>query len=345
LSEFLPYLLILATLVVGSAFFSGSEVALFSLRRVDRETLRRSTTPNDTRVLRLLSQPRRLIAMLLLGNETVNVAISVVMAGLAPRLFGARSELELAMLTTAVTLPILLCLGEITPKTIAIKTSMGWARGAARPLWLWGILTAPLRVVIRAVVDTLVHAFGADPDKSLPPDLGEEEFKSLVDAGSAEGALDARERRLIHRVFEFGDKTVAQVMQPRSKIFALSYDLPMNRLTQEIAARGYSRIPIYQKSLDDVRGVLYAKDLVVHGTGRNPPRPLKELLHAPLFVPPRTKVSQLFRLFKQQRTHLAMVVDEYGKLSGLVSMDDLLGQLFGKLRDERELLKSREVKP
>ena len=135
------------------------------------------------------------------------------------------------------------------------------------------------------------HALAGHGLPRATGDLSEEEFRTLVDAGSAQGQVDARERRLIHKVFEFGDKNVGQVMTPREKVFALSYDLPMARLTKEVAARGFSRVPIYQRSLDNVRGILNAKDLVLAAAGQAPARTLSELLHEPLFVPRTTPVA------------------------------------------------------
>jgi CBS domain-containing protein len=136
-------------------------------------------------------------------------------------------------------------------------------------------------------------------------------------------------------VFEFNDKNVGQVMTPRERIFALSYDLPTQRLAKEIAARGFSRVPIYQKSLDNIRGILNAKALVRAAAGQPLGRPLNDLLHEPLFVPRTTPVKRLFLTFKQKKVHMAIVVSEYGKVLGLVTMDDLLAQIFGVLRDER----------
>jgi Mg2+/Co2+ transporter CorC len=129
-------------------------------------------------------------------------------------------------------------------------------------------------------------------------------------------------------------------MTPRDRIFAVSYDLPMQRLAKEIAGRGFSRVPVYQKSLDNVRGILNAKDLVNAAAGQAPTRPLNELLHEPLFVPRTTPVKRLFLQFKQKKVHMAIVVSEYGKVLGLVTMDDLLAQIFGVIRDERAELQA-----
>jgi putative hemolysin len=197
-----------------------------------------------------------------------------------------------------------------------------------------------VRWVVQGATAVILRPLG-DAVRARPArDLSEEEFKNLIDAGSAQGQVDARERRLIHRVFEFNDKNVGQVMTPRERIFALAYDLPAQRLVREIATRGFSRVPIYQKSLDNVRGIVNAKDLVRAAAGQPLGRPLAELLHEPLFVPRTTPVKRLFLTFKQKKVHMAIVVSEYGKVLGLVTMDDLLAQIFGALRDERAELQN-----
>lgn len=334
-------LFVIAALISCSMFFSGTEVAMFGLRRVDREMLAQGKRASDRLILSMLARPRRLIATILCGNESINVSMSAVMAGLVETLFPDRSEAQMALIATALALPLLLFIGEITPKTIAFKAPVPWSRAAVRPLWLFGIVVTPVRLVVTGIAGVLTRPFGR-PAKSAQRDpLSEAEFKALVDAGSEEGQVDARERRLIHKVFEFGDKTVAEAMVPRARVFALSYELPLARLTQEIAARGFSRVPIYQKTLDNIRGVLHAKDLLIQGTPGTPMRRLQELLHEPLFVPQTTPLERMFRLFKQKKMHMALVVNEYGKLAGLVTMEDLLEQLFGDIRDEREAQKAR----
>jgi putative hemolysin len=344
LSELTPYLIAVGALLVASAFFSGTEVAMFSLRRVDREQLARSQRRADQLVHGMIARPRRLIATILIGNEIVNVSISSTMATVGGRLFAGNGELAIAMLTTAIVLPLVLLLGEITPKTIAIKTEIGWSRAAARPLWLFGMLVTPIRLVVRLLADLILRPLGIDSRRPPPKvALGEDEFRALVDAGSAEGAVDARERRLIHRVFEFGEKTVAQVMVPASDAFLLAYNLPLSRILNEVSSRGLSRVPIYHKSSDNILGILYAKDLVLLGTGLTAPRRLGELLHTPLFVPRNMRLERLFEIFKERKTHMAIVVNEYGKFAGLVTMEDLLEELVGPIRDEKEVRRQQTL--
>jgi CBS domain containing-hemolysin-like protein len=336
----LDWLIPLGVLLLAmSAFLTATEVALFSLRRVDREQMARSGRPRDAAVLHLLDKPRRLVATVLVCNDAVNAGLAVTGLGVVGRLLPDCTVWACAAITAAAVLPLTLLIGEVLPRTLAQKAPMAWARASARPLQVCWFLAAPVRWVVHGTADLLLKPFG-DLNKVRPRDLSEEEFKKLVDAGSAQGQVDQRERRLIHRVFEFGDKSVGQIMTPREKVFALSYDLPMARLVKEVAARGFSRVPIYTRSLDNVRGILNAKDLVLAATGQSTGRALGELLHDALFVPRTTPVGRMFRLFKQKKIHIALVVNEYGKLLGIVTMDDVLGQLFGDIHDERSPLQA-----
>lgn len=343
MSDLSVSLLILGALIATSAFFSGTEVAMFGLRRVDRAQLIRTNGRLDALVIRLLSRPKRLIATILIGNEAVNIAVSAVMAGVVSSVFVGRGEVELGLIAAAIAVPLLLLIGEITPKTVAIKRPLSWARRSVRPLWIFYILVAPVRVVVRTVANIILLPVGGANLGGGPRDLSESELLALVDAGSAEGAVDARERRLIHKVIEFGDKRVAEAMQPAKTLFSLNYSLPAARLVREVAKRGYSRVPIYNGRRDNIVGILHAKDLVIQGTGLTSPRRLSDMLKDPLFVPPTTPVELMFRIFKQRKTHMALVVNEYGKLIGLVTMEDLLEELFGEIRDEREAQKAAGV--
>jgi CBS domain containing-hemolysin-like protein len=323
----------LAVLCVAiSGFCSGSEVALFSLRRIEREQLARSESRFDRRIIHLLERPRRLIATVLIGNEAFNSLLAVIaLAFVIPRCAGTfDSPWACAGIALAVALPLVVLVSEVSSKTLAAKSGLTWARACVYPLSAFAVLITPLRLIVNFTSELLLRPLGESARTRPTRDLSEQEFRNLVDAGSAQGQVDARERRLIHRVFEFSDKNVGQVMTPRERIFALSYELPMQRLSKEVAARGFSRVPIYQKSLDNVRGIIHAKDLV-----RAPSKPLNDVLHEPLFVPRTTPIKRLFLTFKQKKVHMAIVVSEYGKVLGLVTMDDLLAQIFGVFRDER----------
>jgi CBS domain containing-hemolysin-like protein len=286
----------------------------------------------------MLERPRRVTETLLIGSEACNAVLAVLaFAVLRREGFALWPAMGLAI---AVALPLIVLVTDITANTLAGKAPLAWSRLCVLPLDALRIAVLPLRLVIRGATMVVLGPFGAAARQRPAHDLSEEEFRTLVDAGSVQGQVDARERRLIHRVFEFNDKNVGQVMTPRDRIFALSYELPAQRLVKELAARGFSRVPIYQRSLDNIRGILNAKDLVRTAAGQPLGRPLGELLHEPLFVPRTTPVKRLFLTFKQKKVHMAIVVSEYGKVLGLVTMDDLLAQIFGKLRDERAELQA-----
>lgn len=326
--------------VLLSAFCSGTEVALFSLRRVDREQLAQSTLSADRRILRLLDRPRRLIATVLIGSRTFNTLLAVIVLSVVIEQRPCESIWACGGIALGITLPLVVLVSEVTAKTLAAKAPLGWARAASLPLQLFYWLVTPARLIVHYASELVLRPLGAGARTRAPRDLSEEEFRTLVDAGSAQGQVDARERRLIHRVFEFNDKNVGQVMTPRERMFAVSYDLSVQRLVKELAARGFSRVPVYQRSLDNIRGIINAKDLVRTATGQPLGRPLGEVLHEPLFVPRTTPVKRLFLIFKEKKVHMAIVVSEYGKVLGLVTMDDLLAQIFGALRDERAELQS-----
>ncbi|HEX7840460.1 MAG TPA: CNNM domain-containing protein, partial [Kofleriaceae bacterium] len=333
----LAILLAVACLVV-SALCSGTEVALFSIRRAERDQLAHGKRLTDRWIAGMLERSRRLVATTLIGSEASNSVLAV----LAFLVFAQRFTLGSALwLAIAVALPLIVLVTEITARTLAASAPLAWSRVCALPLAVFGLVVAPVRLVIQGVTGLVLRPLGVVARPRPSRDLSEEEFRTLVDAGSVQGQVDARERRLIHRVFEFSDKNVGQVMTPRERIFALSYDLPAQRLVKELAARGFSRVPIYQRSLDNIRGILNAKDLVRTTAGQPLGRPLGELLHEPLFVPRTTPVKRLFLTFKQKKVHMAIVVSEYGKVLGLVTMDDLLAQIFGVLRDERAELQTK----
>ncbi len=331
-------IVIAAACVVVSALFSGTRVAMFDLRRVDREQIARSQRPADKQVQARLQQPRRLLTTILIANESMKAVIAVTLLHVLALQLISLEPWAVALVTIAVTIPVVVLIGDVTPAAFARKSPLTWARRAMVPFSVFYFLVTPVRWVIGGLVELLLRPLGAAP-KSQMADLSEAEFRNLVEKGEAQGAVNDGELGLIHNVFDFSDKNVGQIMTKRDQVFALSYDLPTARLLKEVAGRGFSRVPIYQRSLDNVRGILNAKDLLRPQLGQVA-RTLGELLHEPLFVPRTTPVKRVFLTFKQKKVHMAIVVNEYGKVLGLVTMDDVLAQLFGTLRDEREPLQS-----
>ncbi|MCC6746407.1 MAG: HlyC/CorC family transporter [Deltaproteobacteria bacterium] len=337
-AEIILRLLLFFVLITLSAFFSGSETALFSMGPVQLMRLREEGHPRAALLAQLLGQPRRLIATIFIGNEFVNIAASALMAAVTDRYLHARGHVVVTVVSTSVAVVLILMLGEITPKNVAARLGQRWAVVAARPIWLLALVMAPLRWIIERIADAVVRLVG----EARPPEprgVGEEEFRTMVDEVVRGGEIRESERKLIHNVFEFGDRRVKDVMTPAARVFMLSYNLPLNRMLEEVRRGRYSRIPIYQGNRDRIVGVLYAKDLVAvaHGIERESHRRLQDLLHPGYFIPKATKCEQLFREFRKRRTHQALVVDEYGRFAGLVTMEDLLEELFGEIKDEKDL--------
>lgn len=341
--------LFLIPLVSMTAFFAGTETALLSLSMPQRESLAQQAVAGSSaaaRILWLLSNPRRLITTLILGNEVINISISAVVTGLVTRLvklvpervsaaLSRGDDVAVTLLATLIALPLIILFGELIPKTIGIKLAARWATVASSPMVLitW-VLWIP-RFVVSAIAGAVAFPFmgkGARQGEGAPV-LREQEFRTLVDMGNAEGEIAGTERRLIHNVLDFGDLTVGKVKTRAEQVFALSAELPLGRLVEAVSRQRYSRVPIYRGRRDNVIGILFAKDLVGYAQGDLEGRPLSDLLHPPLFVPRRAKCDRLFREFQRRKTHMALVVDEYGKLAGLVTMEDLLHALFGNIAD------------
>lgn len=326
-------------LLMMSGFFSGSETALFSLGPVQLLRLEEEKHPRAALLKQLLSQPRTLIATIFIGNEFVNIAASALMASVIHRFLPGRGAALIAVVSTLISVTAILLLGEITPKNIAARIEERWALRAAGPIRVLGIVMAPLRWSIERIADAVVYLTAGRPSGVEPTaQVGEEEFRTMVDVASRSGDIDNRERDLIEKIFDFGDRSVREVMTAAEEVFMLSYELPFARLIEEVRHCTYSRIPIYRKRRDQVVGVLHAKDLVAirHGVVRRPHR-LADLLRSPFFVPPTIKCERLMREFRRHRMHQALVVDEYGRLRGLVTMEDLLEELFGEILDEKEV--------
>ncbi len=333
----------LFVLLLCSGFFSSSETSIFSLGRFERYRIREEKKTLISRCLQqLVERPRRLIITILIGNELVNITISSLSASLvdsallnwAP-LASSDPVLLKTVFATAVCFPLLLIFGEITPKTMALYNPRRFARFAAIPLRLFYSLIAPVRWVLATLANSIVRLFvGEFPAVEAP--ITEEEFRNLVDQSNEEGVLWEAEREFIHNIFDFGETRVSEVMTPRTDMFCLQADQSLEEILKVIEEQHYSRIPVYEEDKDDITGILYCKDLL--GLTIDPEKPgdrsLRALLRKPYFIPQTKKASELFREFRFNRIHLAIVVDEYGGVAGLVTMEDLLEEIFGEILDD-----------
>ena len=314
----------------GLVFFASSEASLFALGRLRLRKLEEEGDPRHPLIESLLSHPRRLIISLLIGNETVNVAISSLTSALFIGLWGDPAK----WLAIPVVVMGVLLMGEVLPKTLGVRHPEKIAPVVAYPVDRFVALVKPLHWIIRKVVDLVFRLAGVTPEPSRLS-LTEEEFKELVETGHREGALEEGEKRLIHRVFKFSDQTVRNIMTPRASVFALPLSTRLREAVEALQENRFSRVPVYEKSLDRVMGVLHAKELLrARGQRGSDESGLRPFLRKAHFVPLSKKLDVLFREFQKQHIHLAVVVDEYGKAAGIVTLEDLLEELFGEINDE-----------
>lgn len=321
----LPRILALIALMALSAFFSGSEVALFSLRKSRLDQLKAKGVAVAEVASSLLARPRRLIITILIGNETVNLAASAIMASLVIHWLGEGSKWVAVLIMT----PLLMIFGEITPKSVALRRPEWASQWVARPLAAFAVVVTPLRWLLRNLSEWIIRGLGGGR-QTADNILSEGEFRILVDMGHEVGELEEQERKLIHNVFEFGDTLVSEIMIPRPDIFLLSYHMALPEIIEAIRANPHSRIPVYRNQPGNITGILYTKDLLHLLRGRpSPASGVRLPLREPYFVPPSKKVGDLFHDFKRKKTHIALVVDEFGDLAGLVTLDDVLEEVFG----------------
>jgi len=330
-----PTILLCVFLLIGSAFFSSSETALFALQPVDLESI---SERKKQHVRHLLNEPRKTLASILIGNETVNIALSTVSAGMLLQLFPHRP-----WLTIVVVAPVLLLFGEVLPKSFAFRYARQLAPISAPLLSRFATIVGPVRVVLSRLADAaLVLTGGSTAPRQAA--LREAHLRALIDKGREEGNIRAMEQEIIHKVFEFGDLTVNDLMTQHDQIFSVNLLTPWSELVQLLQETGLSRIPVWQGRPNNIVGILLVKRLLglvavqrTRGRGRSPsPRQIHKLLHPPRFVPQTKAADELLAEFQARRSHMAVVVNELGDVVGLVTLDDLLEELVGEMYDETD---------
>ncbi|MFA4906383.1 MAG: hemolysin family protein [Candidatus Margulisiibacteriota bacterium] len=326
-------IIILTVLILFSAFFSAAETALTSLSRLKVSHLVERKVPGSRMVKRLKDEPARMLSTILIGNNIVNITASVMATQIIYNYFaergGGSAGLIIAAATGIMTFFILV-FGEITPKTTAIRQAERFALLFAYPLYLISILLMPVAILLTWISAPFVLLLGGRiPEQG--PFITEEELRFLISAGEKEGVLEREEKEMISSIFEFGDTLVREVMTPRPDILAIEDSEPVEKAIDLIKDSGHSRIPVYENNIDNVLGIIYAKDLLSARDGN-----LKDYMRSALFIPETKKVDELLHQMQSNRTHLAIVVDEYGVTSGLVTMEDLIEEIVGEIHDEFE---------
>jgi len=325
----LGQIVVLFLLLICSAFFSASETAIFSSKKVRIRHLAEEGDPRAILTSRLLEQPNRLISTILVGNNVVNIGATALATTLAIGIFGDTG----AGIATGFMTVIILVFGEITPKTLASRRAEEVALKTSRFINTLGIILWPLIKVLNLLTNALIKIFGGQSKES--PLVTEEEIRMLVNVGQEEGLLDQDEREMINSIFEFDETLVREVMIPRIDIIAVNAAESIDNVIKLIVAVGHSRIPVFENTVDDIVGVLYAKDLFEPLLGKEGTRgSIKQLMRPAYYVPESKRVRDLFAELRKEKVHMAIVLDEYGGTAGLVTIEDLIEEIVGDIQDE-----------
>ncbi|MBN2127095.1 MAG: HlyC/CorC family transporter [Candidatus Diapherotrites archaeon] len=331
-------LVILFFLLIFSAFFSGVETALTSISRMRIKHLIEKGNINAKKVQELKENPQRLLITILLGNNVVNIGASSLATALTLQLFP--SELGIAIATGIMTL-LILTFGEITPKTIALRNAEKISLAVAGPLLLMEKILFPIIFLFEEFNKISNSFFGGKTAHNLT----EAELRSIVSLGEEEGAINAEEKEMIHKIFEFNDIPVVEVMTPVSEIEAIESGIPIKKLKSIIGKTTYSRLPVYNKSIDNVLGILYIKDILEYWA-KGKAFKLNDLLRKPFFVPETKKIDVLLKEMQATKTQIALVVNEHGGLIGVITIEDILEEIVGEIYDEDDTIPSiTEIRP
>ena len=339
-AQFLEHIILLLILLSASFFFSGSETALFSLPRVVVERLKQASG-GGRHLADLLDEPNRLLVTVLIGNLAINILISAIIGTWVLRLF---ERLHYSVYLGGVaaiflTTTLLLLLAEITPKTIAINNTERFATSVALPLKIFSKAVYPLILAVLFFANSILSLLGIRKSERDMV-MTEEELRTLIAMSVEEGVLESSEHLMIQRIIEFGDTLVRDVFVPHTDMVRVKSNITVEELTSIMRETGHSRFPVYGKTVDDIKGIVYAKDLFPYFWRGQIHVPISHFIRPAYYVPETKKVSDLLREFQGGRLHMAIVVDERGGTVGLVTLEDLIEEVIGEIFDEYDVIKS-----
>jgi len=327
---------ILLAICVGlSAFFSGSEIALSSLDKLTLKRLIKEKGKKGRQIESLLMKPSRWLITILIGNNFVNIAA----ASLATLLVGEiirGTPGKVVGIATGVMTFIILVFGEIIPKRYSQQHAENISLKIAGSILLLSIILSPLVRALTFFTQTILRLTGT---KKLEGShlITEKEIHALINLGQEEGALEEQEEQLVHSALEFDETQAKEIMVPRTNIICINEEANLLELVDLIKKVGYSRIPVYQRNIDNITGIAYAKDLLnfINKLSKEMKEiKVKEIMHPPIFVPYTTNLGRLFGKLQKEKTHLAIIVDEYGGVAGMLTIEDLLEEIVGEIEDE-----------
>lgn len=316
-------------LILLSAFLSGSEVAIFGLTTAQKAKLNEDKNKNSERIINLLADPKKLLATILIGNNLVNVAIVIVSSFIMNEIFENYYLSPLLNFITQVVVVtfLILLFGEVIPKVYANNYKVNFSRLMAAPISFLKIIFNPLSNLLissTSIIDRKI-------DKKIEL-LNPEELGHALDL-TKDSVENKEEKKILEGIVKFGNTDVKQIMTPRTDVVAFNDEIDYKTLINGLKTVKFSRIPVYEDSFDKIKGILYVKDLI--GKIKEPSKyNWNELLRDAKFVPENKKLDDLLKEFQEEKTHIAIVVDEYGGSSGIVSLEDVLEEIVGDITDE-----------
>ena len=322
--------LLLVFLLLCSAFFSACEVAYFSLNSLQLNEMSEKKGHLGRIVNSLLEKPRELLITIYIGNEFVNIAISVVVTSIAINVFG---NLGVGIAIGVGTL-LLLVFGDIIPKSISLKFSQPYALFSAYPLTIFAKIVQPAQKLFSIWTEKIISYMGILPHGLKESPITDEEFRAMVQVGEGEGVIDSDERELIQNVIEFGETTVDEIMTPKIDMFTVGIEDSLDDILPRIIENFYSRVPVYGEDEEGILGILYTKDLTRLKHLHREKVSLKSILHDTISVPQSKKIKEMLEEFRRMKRHMAIVLDEYGSVCGLVTLEDILEELVGEIDSE-----------
>ena len=324
-------LIFLAVLIFLSALFSSAETAFLSTNKIRLRNLQEEGEKKADLVLFMLDNQNKLISALLVGNNIVNIGSSALATKMATEAFG---NAGVGIATGIMTL-LVLVFGEVIPKNLAAAHAETWAMFIAPFIRLVSFVLTPVVFLLTKLSDFVVHFSKSDDEED--PTITEDEFKILVNVGQEEGVLDESESEMINSIFEFDETVVKAIMVPRIDIVAVDVEDSINEALRIIVDGGHYRIPAYEESIDNIVGILYAKDIFAHLDADFDTMKVKELLRPAYYIPETKKVSDLLNELRLKKVHMAIILDEYGGTNGLVTIEDLIEEIIGDIQDEYDV--------
>jgi len=335
-------IIVIALLIAVNGVFVAAEIALVTVRRSRIRQLSDEGDARARRVGRMTERPGRLLATIQLGITFIGfLAAAFAGASIAGQLAdqlrdigplsGSADVLALLIITLIVSL-VTIVFGELVPKTLALAHAERYALTLARPVEVLGLILSPVVWFLTAVTHFITRLLGVRDvtDEAITS----EELRILVERGSEQGTIEAEEEQMIGAVLELGEQRAHEVMVARVDMVSLEVDATLAEIIETIVSEGHSRIPVYEDNIDNVIGMLYAKDLLPYLVGEDRPPSIRRLLRTPLFVPESMLVDDLLRSLQRRRVHIAVVLDEHGGTAGLVTIEDLLEEIVGEIQDE-----------